>query len=240
MRLHGLEGGIAAAATTEELWEALRAYFEASPVQKLIYLHLPPLGAPDSEMPEIRVEGVSAELAARYLEQRLYRDNPVAMQAQQRVEPVYWAEVCEANLTPREEAFLDEFRSVGLGHGVSLPLFGPDGRRGQGGLGFRDGVERLEPSVLNEYWQVFELAHLRFCALILPTLGPPPKLSRREAEVLGWVARGKSNALIGDILGISGATVDAHLRRIFLKLGVFDRISAAVRGIGSGLIHAEV
>ncbi len=48
--------------------------------------------------------------------------------------------------------------------------------------------------------------------------------------MLGWVARGKSNALIGDILGISGATVDAHLRRIYLKLGVFDRISAAVRG----------
>ena len=44
-------------------------------------------------MPEIRVEGVSAELAARYLDQRLYRDNPVAMQSQQRVEPVYWAEV---------------------------------------------------------------------------------------------------------------------------------------------------
>jgi LuxR family quorum-sensing system transcriptional regulator CciR len=54
------------------------------------------------------------------------------------------------------------------------------------------------------------------------------------------VARGKSNALIGEILGISGATVDAHLRRIFLKLGVFDRISAAVRGIGIGLIHSEV
>ena len=33
--------------------------------------------------------------------------------------------------------------------------------------------------------------------------------------------------------------MDAHLRRICLKLGVFDRISAAVRGIGVGLIHAE-
>ena len=94
--------------------------------------------------------------------------------------------------------------------------------------------------MLNEYWQVCQLAHLRFCALVLPTLGPLPKLSQRETEVLGWVARGKSSALIGEILGISGATVDAHLRRIYLKLGVFDRISAAVRGIGIGLIHAEI
>jgi DNA-binding CsgD family transcriptional regulator len=53
------------------------------------------------------------------------------------------------------------------------------------------------------------------------------------------VARGKRNGLIGDILGISSNTVDAHLRRIYLKLGVFDRLSAAVRGIGIGLIHAE-
>ena len=143
-------------------------------------------------------------------------------------------------LTPGERDFLEEFRAAGLGHGVSLPLYGPDGRRGQGGLGFREGVRRLKPAELRAYWQICELAHLRFCALVLPKLGALPKLSRREAEVLGWVARGKSNALIGDILGISAATVDAHLRRIYLKLGVFDRISAAVRGIGIGLIHSEV
>ena len=240
MPLEGFESRIAAAGTTEELWEGLRAYFSGTDVQKLVYLHLPPLGAPDSQMPEIRVEGISAELAARYLAERLYRDNPMATRAQRRVEPVYWDDIDEQDLTPGERDFLEEFRAVGLGHGVSLPLYGPDGRRGQGGLGFRDGVRRLEPAVLRAYWQICELAHLRFCALVLPKLGALPQLSRREAEVLGWVARGKTNALIGDILGISAATVDAHLRRIYLKLGVFDRISAAVRGIGIGLIHAEV
>ena len=61
----------------------------------------------------------------------------------------------------------------------------------------------------------------------------------RETEILAWVARGKSNPLIAEILGISSHTVDAHLRRIYLKLGVFDRISAAVRGIGIGLIRGQ-
>ena len=75
--------------------------------------------------------------------------------------------------------------------------------------------------------------------MLQATLGPrADALSERETEVLALVARGKSNALIGDILGISVHTVDAHLRRIYLKLGVFDRISAAVRGIGVGLIRA--
>ena len=117
---------------------------------------------------------------------------------------------------------------------------GRTGGGGQCGLGFRGGVRRLDPAVLREYPAgSASSAHLRYCALILPTLGPLPELSSRETEVLAWVARGKSNGAIGEILGISAHTVDAHLRRIYLKLGVFDRISAAVRGIGVGLIHAE-
>jgi DNA-binding CsgD family transcriptional regulator len=53
------------------------------------------------------------------------------------------------------------------------------------------------------------------------------------------VARGKTNGSIGDILGISAHTVDAHLRRIYLKLGVADRISAALKGLGFGLISLD-
>jgi hypothetical protein len=34
--------------------------------------------------------------------------------------------------------------------------------------------------------------------------------------------------------------VDAHLRRIYLKLGVFDRISAALRALGFGLIKLDL
>ena len=66
-----------------------------------------------------------------------------------------------------------------------------------------------------------------------------PSLSAREAEVLCWVARGKSNGAIAEILGISAHTVDAHLRRIYLKLGVVDRLSAALRALGFGLIKVE-
>ena len=57
--------------------------------------------------------------------------------------------------------------------------------------------------------------------------------------MLTWVARGKTNAAIAEILGISAHTVDAHLRRIYLKLGVADRMSAALRGLGFGLISLD-
>ena len=55
------------------------------------------------------------------------------------------------------------------------------------------------------------------------------QLTQREAEVLTWIAHGKSNRDIGEILGISPRTVNKHLEQIFTKLGVENRTSAAAQ-----------
>ncbi|XUY26160.1 response regulator [Agrobacterium sp. rho-8.1] len=54
-------------------------------------------------------------------------------------------------------------------------------------------------------------------------------LTTRESEVLLWIAKGKSNRDIGDILGLSSRTVNKHLEQIYVKLGVENRASAAVK-----------
>jgi DNA-binding CsgD family transcriptional regulator len=51
-------------------------------------------------------------------------------------------------------------------------------------------------------------------------------LTRREQEVLVWLARGKSNWEIAAILEIKPATVGKHLERIYPKLGVENRTAA--------------
>ena len=56
-------------------------------------------------------------------------------------------------------------------------------------------------------------------------------LTRRAAEVLLWVAQGKTNSDIGTILGISESTVKKHLLEIFEKLGVETRSAATLRAI---------
>lgn len=56
-------------------------------------------------------------------------------------------------------------------------------------------------------------------------------LTSREAEVLLWLSRGKSNRDIGQILGISPRTVNKHLEQVFVKLGVENRTSAAARAV---------
>jgi DNA-binding response OmpR family regulator/DNA-binding CsgD family transcriptional regulator len=54
-------------------------------------------------------------------------------------------------------------------------------------------------------------------------------LTHRESEVLLWIAKGKANRDIGEILGLSARTVNKHLEQIYAKLGVENRASAAVK-----------
>lgn len=54
-------------------------------------------------------------------------------------------------------------------------------------------------------------------------------LTRREVEVLEWVARGKTNNEIGLILAISPRTASKHLEHIYTKLGVESRTAAVVQ-----------
>lgn len=53
------------------------------------------------------------------------------------------------------------------------------------------------------------------------------QMSSREAQVLSWIAQGKSNRDIADILQVSPRTINKHLERIFKKLGVENRTTAA-------------
>jgi DNA-binding NarL/FixJ family response regulator len=64
-------------------------------------------------------------------------------------------------------------------------------------------------------------------------------LSAREVEVLGHVAKGKTNAEIGQLLHISEATVKTHLLRAFNKLGVSDRTAAVTTAMSLGLLREQ-
>lgn len=57
-------------------------------------------------------------------------------------------------------------------------------------------------------------------------------LTPRETEVLSWLAKGKTNRDIGDILGMSHRTVNKHLEHIFEKLGVETRAAATALAVG--------
>jgi DNA-binding response OmpR family regulator/DNA-binding CsgD family transcriptional regulator len=56
-------------------------------------------------------------------------------------------------------------------------------------------------------------------------------LTNREAEVLFWIAKGKTNREIGQILGTSPRTINKHSEKIYRKLDVENRTTAAAKAL---------
>lgn len=63
----------------------------------------------------------------------------------------------------------------------------------------------------------------------------PPALSEREVAVLKLMMRGEENTQIGQRLFISTSTVKNHISAILEKLGVANRVQAAVCAVRAGL-----
>ena len=57
------------------------------------------------------------------------------------------------------------------------------------------------------------------------------QITQKEAEVLMWMARGKTNREIGLIVGSSPHTINKHSEKIYKKLGVENRTSAAAKAL---------
>jgi DNA-binding CsgD family transcriptional regulator len=69
-------------------------------------------------------------------------------------------------------------------------------------------------------------------ALILEERTEQVSLTARERDVLSWVARGKTNAEIAELLWLAPSTVRKHLENVYGKLGVSTRTAAVARFLG--------
>lgn len=129
-------------------------------------------------------------------------------------------------------------RPFGIEHQMRLWLPAPGetarvfyfSRRGADG-DFDDGnrglIELLRPFLV----ALRERFDLRKAAAPLASNG----LTEREAEILGWVARGKTNQEIAAMLVVSPHTVRKHLENVFAKLGVHTRTAA----VASAFAHVN-
>ena len=220
-----------------ELWEVSVAFFRDRGVAMMSY-HYYGGGLADTA-PLIRAEGFPEDWVQHYVEDRLFLVDPIPALAARSTEPFFWSDIGALTaLLDHEEAYLEELKDARLGEGLGVPVFGPLNCDGYVGLGFGGTRPALGQRAVRELQAAAQVAHLAYCGMAAGQQRARYALSPREREVLHWIARGKSNAVISTIMDISPHTVDTHVRRIFDKLGVADRTTAAIKGLGSGLLMA--
>lgn len=233
--LDAIMSDIHKANSTEVLWQILTGYFCGIGVTMGSY-H--PTNFDGSPM-QIKSIGFPETWACKYLKENLIQIDPIPELASRMAEPFYWHDA--ASLAPSSadsQRYLEKLKQADIGDGVALYVFGPGMQNAYVGLGFGKDRLDLSPEALWALQCVAQAAHLRFCVQNAKQ-NKPVELTEREREILHWIARGKSNTVIAEILSISRHTIDAHIRRIYSKLNVNDRTSAAIRGVGSGLIKIE-
>ncbi|MEG4216015.1 helix-turn-helix transcriptional regulator [Microcoleus sp. Pol14C6] len=99
-------------------------------------------------------------------------------------------------------------------------------------------IVRLLPDPINQqYLLLLEEEELQsFSISTLESLG----LTKREAEVLFWIAKDKSNAGIAKVIGCSEGTVRKHLEHLYGKLSVQTRTAAVMVALEKlGLFNGE-
>lgn len=141
-----------------------------------------------------------------------------------------------ARLDEQEASYLERLEQAGMGEGVAVHCTGPYARSGFVGVGMPEDPDSLDEAAVRQVQVAAQLCFQRYCELVGAFKEEVPDLSQRELDVIRWIGEGKSNAVIAEILGISKNSVDSYVKRIFAKLDVSDRTTAAVRAVSLGLI----
>lgn len=230
---------IANAHSMAELWRIVRKFYRSQGFAAVAYALPRQPGMSQSYDIDYVQRGFPEDIAEAYGEVGHGQANPVPRLAIEQGVPMRWTEAwARIDPDPEQLRFLTTMRELEMGDGYSLPVFGPGGRNATVSVARPVSPEVMDNAPIERLHLIAQAAHTRLCVLLPEWPWQKNPLSGREMEILDWVARGKSNSVIAEILNLSAGTVDTYLRRIYEKLDVSDRTSAAVRGVGMGLIAA--
>lgn len=186
----------------------------------------------------IAVHGHSDAWARGYFDPAVRRNDPFPDYVMRSgTVATYQAALGKLTLTAAQVGFVDAYHAPVLKRTFAMPVYGPFDFDTYATVTLGRDLTDADDALVEHLVAVVEAVNRRIAHLLETRTGVHIALSDREAEVLHWIGRSKSNGDIGTILNVSAATVDTYVRRLFQKLGVNDRIAAAVKGIRLGLIR---
>ncbi|WP_370156365.1 helix-turn-helix transcriptional regulator [Bradyrhizobium ottawaense] len=133
---------------------------------------------------------------------------------------------------------LREAREAGLKHGISVPLFGSQGRLAFVSFAspFDDADPRDRMAHLTTLASAFHNAVAQITQPLDEDCETDIPLTEREIECLYWVAEGKSAWVIGRIVKVSENTVNFQMKNVVRKLGATNRTNAVHKATRRRLI----
>lgn len=163
-----------------------------------------------------------------YMDQGYDRSDPVPRYCFVTSRPFTWNWVINnVRLSNDQRRVMDEAAEANLLDGMAVPIYGQNGELAGVGLASSSGGIAPDKNMLCKIRAISHQFHLAYTEKQLGARSANPvKLTAREREMLLWAAEGKSDTIIGDILGVSYSAVRFHMTNIFKKLGVNDRTLA--------------
>ena len=199
----------------------------------LLVSGVPPPG--DRMEPLVLANGWPDGWTRRYMSQDFAASDPTLDRLRQTLSPFLWSETRSPTLSRPQRRVLDEATEFGLNDGLIIPI--------HSGFGFEAGVSFGDDSADLSRYDIAAL-HLiglygydalrRHKPLVATERGPV--LSPREQECVKWTSAGKTAWEIGQILAISEATVNQHLRSAARKMYTVSKAHLVARCLRAGVI----
>ena len=174
----------------------------------------------------------------KYHRQRYDQIDPTVSHALNSLCPLVWND--EMYKTEAQRNFKEEARMYGLAEGITIPIHSRNGDVA---------LLSLAVATSDEEARRYVIAMLIWGSLLATSthetmrrivkdqrMAPPPNLTKRETEVLQWVAGGKSTWEISRLLSISEHGVVHHVRNVLSKFDVASRHQAVARAVAFGLL----
>lgn len=204
-------------------------------------------GLADMPGPHERIEDTTLclswpeEWRQRYFENNYITKDPANLHLERSPTPFTWEEMLTAPIYTKEQRrIVSEASEFGLFSGLIVPLPGV----GMGPALVTIAGGKVDLSARNRaalhLAAIYTHARVRVLSKRRARLQTMPQLSPRERQCLQWVAVGKSDWEISEILSISEKTVNSHLERVKKKFGVRTRMQAVVHGLRMRAIGFEV
>jgi len=179
------------------------------------------------------------EWQTRYVEQGYQHKDPALLMASRSIAPVDWQRLRKETSF---QTIMQAAHDFGISEqGLTIPVRGPYGDVGLFSV-TRNCSDRewrlLKTSIIGDLQTAAVHLHDHVMqSSILTRKLTHPSLSEREIEILQWVAAGKSQQDVADILSISNRTIEVHLRSCRTKLGALTTPHAVGRAIGLSIIY---